>query len=669
MKNKYTIFLLYLCASTILVTGFIQIYDLSISSFQTQVNVQTEMYFHYRTNQIITLFLSIAGISILLAREGINRELKLKAYTDVTGIKNKHACLEEMSILECNNNTLNIGFAIFDLNNLKKVNDFYGHEKGDELIQSFAHLLKQAADKKYFLGRFGGDEFVVIIQNCTEEIMDTYIQRVWRLAEKYNKNVSVRLSFASGYAVSNRNHYYLMEELLQEADKKMYVNKKKMKYDTMIEDPQLSKILDDDRINAIGQDDVTGLLNYEAFLSVVKRVINLSMQDHDLAIICSDISNFRYINDTYGHKEGNNILRKYAQELKKQPFCLCASRVFSDNFACLADVTGMSSNEITALIEAFNTHFSTVINEEYKGCRLILSSGIYFIPGKDENVDIILNYANTARKYTKNSYQNILVYRDEIDQLEKKKASIINSFHSAIKNGELKVYLQAKVSCSDKNICSAEALIRWQMKDGLFCYPDEFIPFLEQTGDIIDMDFFVYEQVFSYLHHRISSQKEVIPISLNVSRAHLINPQSFLKRIKNMLLTYPIPADLIMFELTESTYIQDMKSAVSFIDELHKLNFKLSMDDFGSGYSSLKVLKDMPFDEVKFDKEFLLEMHDDNSRKILHQMMSLVKSLDKIIVCEGVENAMNVTFLEQSDCDVMQGYYYHRPVPMEELIY
>jgi len=253
--------------------------------------------------------------------------------------------------------------------------------------------------------------------------------------------------------------------------------------------------------------------------------------------------------------------------------------------------------------------------------------------------------------------------------LEKKKASIINSFHSSIKNAELKVYLQAKVSCSDKHICSAEALIRWQMKDGSFYYPDDFIPFLEQTGDIIDMDFYVYEQVFSYLHRRILAQKEVIPISLNVSRAHLIKPQVFIKRIKQMLHTYPISADLIMFELTESTYIQDMRSAIYFISELHKLNFKLSMDDFGSGYSSLKVLKDMPFDEVKFDKEFLLELYDDNSRKILHQMMSLVKSLDKTIVCEGVENAMNVTFLEQSDCDIMQGYYYHRPIPMEELIY
>ncbi|MBN7772596.1 bifunctional diguanylate cyclase/phosphodiesterase [Clostridium aminobutyricum] len=669
MKNKYTIFLLYLCAGTILITCFIQIYDLSQYPFESHMDMGSEVYFHFRFSQTITLFLSIAGVSILFAREGINRELKLKAYTDVTGIKNKHACLEEMSILECNDNTLNIGFAIFDLNNLKKVNDFYGHEKGDELIQTFAHLLKLAADKKYFLGRFGGDEFVAIIQNCTEEIMEKYIQDVKQLADKYNKSASVLLSFASGYAISTRNHYYLMEELLKEADKKMYGNKKKMKYENMVENPQLSKILDDDRINSIGRDDLTGLLNYEAFLSVVKKVINLSLEDHDLAILCSDISNFRYINDTFGHKEGNNILRQFAQELKKQSFCLCASRIFSDNFSCLIDVSGMSTDEVTALIEKFNSHFSSIINNEYKGSRLILSSGIYFVPSKDETIDNMLNYANTARKYTKTSYQNILVYRDDIDQLEKKKASIINSFQTSLQNGEFKVYLQAKVRCSDKSICSAEALIRWQMKDGTFYYPDEFIPFLEQTGDIIDMDFYVYEQIFSYLHDRQLAQKVIIPISLNISRAHLIKPLVFLERITNLLGTYPIPTDLITFELTESTYIQDMQSAAFFIDELHKLNFKVSMDDFGSGYSSLKVLKNMPFDEIKFDKEFLLELTDENSRKILLQMMSLVKSLDKVIVCEGVENAMNVNFLEQSDCDIMQGYYYHRPVPMAELVY
>ena len=668
MKNKYIIFLLYLCAGLILAIVFIQINGLSVNPLSAG-NITYQMYYQYRSSQTVTLFLAIGSVSVLFARERITRELKRKAYTDVTGIKNKHACLEEMNMLDCRDDTLNIGFAMFDLNNLKKVNDFYGHEKGDELIQSFAALLRKASNKKYFLGRFGGDEFIVIIKNFTEEIMETYISQVRELVEHYNKGRTVPLSFASGYAISTRSHYYLTEDILKEADKDMYRNKRMMKSESLMNPSQLSRILDAERISYLERDNLTGLFNHDAFLLAITKVIAQSDQSQNLALVCSDIANFRYINDTYGHQEGSQILKLFADELSAQPFCLCASRLYSDNFAFLAEFPDIPQESTADKIKEWCFDFSALINKTYRGSRIVINSGIYFIRGEKPSVEAMLNHANTARKHTKTSPFHILVYGDEMARSEKKKAEILNSFHQAIEKREFKVYLQPKVKCSDKSICGAEALIRWEKPYGNLCYPAEFIPVLEGSGDIIELDYYVYEHIFWYLHQQLEKGKTVFPISMNVSRLHLARPHDFISHIRELLEKYDVPASYLLFELTESIYIQEIYSAMIFVDGLHALGIKVSMDDFGSGYSSLELLSNLPFDEIKFDKVFLANSGDDNSRKILIHLMDLVKSMNKTIVCEGVEMQEDVILLDQCDCDIMQGYYYFRPMPLKEFKY
>jgi EAL domain-containing protein (putative c-di-GMP-specific phosphodiesterase class I) len=181
------------------------------------------------------------------------------------------------------------------------------------------------------------------------------------------------------------------------------------------------------------------------------------------------------------------------------------------------------------------------------------------------------------------------------------------------------------------------------------------------------MDFYVYETVFSFLYLHSLSNEPLIPISVNVSRVHLANVSGFLKRIRSLHNRYPIPPKFITFELTESAYIQELDSAAIFIDGLHQLGYQVSLDDFGSGYSSLKALQSMPFDEIKFDRAFLLDTAHEKENRIFLEIIKLVKNLDLSIVCEGVETAENVNLLEQSDCDIMQGYYYYKPFPLENL--
>ncbi len=378
MKNKRVVFLSYVNAAIIVLIGAMQIFILLENASLSKKNEVSKWYALSHRSHVIVLILALTAIIIFFFQLGVNRMLKKNAYTDITGIMNKHACLEQMSILDCRDSTLHIALAMFDLNNLKKVNDFYGHEKGDKLIQQFVILLRQSAEKKFFLGRFGGDEFIVIIQNCNEKLMEAFLERIRSATEAMNKLADIQISYAHGYAISTREHYYLMDELLQEADKRMYENKRMMKSGKLLEIDQISKMLDLERVGITERDNLTGMLTYDAFIATVEKVLRLYKKGTRLALICSGINNFRYINDLYGHKEGDNILKQFANELGKQPFCLCSCRLYSDNFAFLADLSQYTEEEAEEIIRLWNMQFSGMIDRSYSGSRFILKSGIYF---------------------------------------------------------------------------------------------------------------------------------------------------------------------------------------------------------------------------------------------------------------------------------------------------
>ncbi|WP_312070926.1 EAL domain-containing protein [Anaerotignum propionicum] len=667
MNKKRIVILSYINAAIIVLIGAVELYILlENATLSRQNNILKWNSLSYRSH-VAALILALTAIIIFFFQLGVNRMLKKNAYTDITGIMNKHACLEQMSILDCRDSTLHIGLAMFDLNNLKKVNDFYGHEKGDRLIQQFVILLRQSAEKKFFLGRFGGDEFIVIIQNCNVKLMEAFLERIRSATEALNKLADIQISYAQGYAISTRENYYLMDELLQEADKRMYENKRMIKSGNLLEIEQISKMLDLERVGLGERDSLTGMLTFDAFLATVEKVLRLYKEKTHLALVCTGMNHFRYINDLYGHKEGDNILKQFAYALGKEPFCLCSCRLYSDNFAFLADLSEYSEEEAEKVIQNWNTEFSQQLNSAYSGSRFVLKSGIYFIRNTNMSVEEMLTNADCARKSSFPPYHNIVVFSHEINQSIKKRWEIIHSFQSALENQEFHVYIQPKVLHADKKICSAEALIRWKNADGTFLSPDAFIPILEETGDIVEMDHYVYDKVFAYLHERKLAGKSYLPISVNVSRLHLYDLDLFWRKLHGLEEAYPIPPSLITFELTESAYIQEIDAAEKFVVGLHEKGYRVSLDDFGSGYSSLKALSPMIFDEIKFDRAFLKTDITKKEATLLLQLIKLVKSLNTAVVCEGVETAENVALLDQSQCDIFQGYFYHKPFPIEEL--
>ncbi len=235
----------------------------------------------------------------------------------------------------------------------------------------------------------------------------------------------------------------------------------------------------------------------------------------------------------------------------------------------------------------------------------------------------------------------------------------------ALKNEDIKVYYQPKIEAGSTRVIGAEALVRWEKKDGAYMYPNDFIPELEKSGRVIELDYFVYRKVFQKLRERLDAGKPVVPVSLNVSRAHLKNLAIY-DYVKELFKKYKIPPHYIEFELTESMYVDNFETFRPMIDEFRAAGGKISMDDFGSGYSSLNLLTDLPIDTLKVDKVFL--RHDtllENEKIILACVIAMAKKLKMDVICEGVETKSQSQFLSRMGCDMFQGYLYSKPIPEE----
>lgn len=247
-----------------------------------------------------------------------------------------------------------------------------------------------------------------------------------------------------------------------------------------------------------------------------------------------------------------------------------------------------------------------------------------------------------------------------------KNVNINNAIRKAIEDGEMKVFYQPKVEAGSTRVVGAEALIRWQRLEGSYVFPDDFIPELEQSGKIVDLDYFVYRTVFRKIRKRLDMGKPVVPVSVNVSRVHLRDLKIY-DYLKFLFRKYNIPPKYIELELTESMYTGDLDRFRPLIEEFRAAGGRVSMDDFGSGYSSLNLLTDLPIDTIKIDKVFL--KHDElleNEKTILGCVIEMAKRLKLDVLCEGVETLSQSRFLSKMGCDMFQGYLYAKPLPEKE---
>lgn len=418
------------------------------------------------------------------------------------------------------------------------------------------------------------------------------------------------------------------------------------------------------------KDALTGLDSYEIFLDRLQSEIDV-IGDDRIAIVYSDIKHFKYINDTYGYKVGDSLLQEFVREFtKNQNYIFCAARVYSDNFVAASRIAPdmLSNEEFREMIYQMNREREAKFREKYLNSRLQFCTGITILDKNSRSLDAetAVSNANLARKVAKEMESNSCVLFDQ-SMMEgiKREVEITSGIPKALEKKEFQVYFQPKMDTDTLDLIGAEALVRWQKPDGKFIYPDEFIPLIERSGQIVDVDYYVYREVFRFLAERLKEGKKVVPISLNVSRMHL-NRTDFLEYVESLLDEFQVPCSLIEFELTESIYLENTERALELIKGLHKLGIKVSMDDFGSGYSSLNLLSKLPIDIIKLDKVFLKEGEmQESDRIIISCVVDMAKKLHITSLCEGVETQEQCDYLKEVGCQMQQGFYFSRPVPRD----
>lgn len=418
------------------------------------------------------------------------------------------------------------------------------------------------------------------------------------------------------------------------------------------------------------KDVLTGLDRYEVFLEKLEKEIE-NVGDDRIAIVYTDIKHFKYINDTYGYKVGDSLLKDFVSAFtEKEGDILCSARVYSDNFVTANRIPadGQSNEEFRDTIYQMNLEWEAKFREKYLNSRLQFSTGISVIDKNSRSLDAetVVSNANLARKVAKEMENDCCVLFDQ-SMMEgiRREVEITSSIPKAISQRELKVYFQPKIDTDTLSLIGAEALVRWQKPDGSFVYPDEFIPLIERSGQVVDVDYYVYREVFAFLAKRLKEGGKVVPVSVNVSRVHL-NRMHILEYVKALLDEFQVPCSLVEFELTESIYLENTERALELIKGLHKMGFKVSMDDFGSGYSSLNLLSKLPIDIIKLDKVFLKEGEmQENDRIIISCVVDMAKRLKITSLCEGVETQEQCKYLKEVGCQMQQGFYFSRPIPQE----
>lgn len=426
----------------------------------------------------------------------------------------------------------------------------------------------------------------------------------------------------------------------------------------------------EDLHNALKKDALTRLPKLDEFIKYVNDSIS-SDKSMEYVIISSDIANFKYINEKYGYNTGDLLLTRFAEMIySRYKRIVSCCREFSDIFLiAIKCKKGESAEKICELVDRCNLSFLEEIKPITEDTNVAVNSGFAFVGDNAMTVSEAITGATAARKAAKDMTvlkgSRSKAYEHSMIASKAHTLEMISHCDEAIEKGQFQVYYQPKVSSDSYKIIGAEALIRWRREDGRFILPDEFIPAFENNGCIVKADYYVYEQVFRFLRERLDKGLRCVPISMNVSRVHLFNTK-LVGVIEALLERYNVPVELIEFEITENVYLDRLPAVMFTVQWLRKMNIRVSIDDFGSGYSSLDTIAKLPVTTLKMDKVFMKHSLDEKDKIVISAVVDMAKKLGMDIICEGVETEEQKQFLEEAGCDKLQGFIFSKPVTMQD---
>ena len=408
------------------------------------------------------------------------------------------------------------------------------------------------------------------------------------------------------------------------------------------------------------EDELTGIHNMVYFRNEAEKVLSYVTTDKENTIfLFFDIENFKSYNEKYGFHEGNELLIKVAHMIEDSFKGSLVSRFSDDHFVVLTRIDG-AKNIIG--------HLSGEIKKLQREVHLELKCGAYKPVGDEADVSLACDRARFACNSIKKHYDRTLrIYDKSLEDKFQLKHYIVNNIDNAIASGYIKVYYQPVVSTKNGCICGLEALARWEDPNYGLLSPGAFIEILEEYRQIYKLDQYIIEAVCRDYRDASDNKKPFAPVSLNFSRLdfELCDIVGYLCETVEK---YGVPKNFIDIEITESALTDQQDFLPNAIKNLRSFGYKVWLDDFGSGYSSLNVLKDYQFDVLKIDMKFLSGFKDnEKTRPILENIVSLTKQLKMLSLTEGVETAEQFSFLEAIGCDRAQGYLFSKPVPIETL--
>lgn len=412
-------------------------------------------------------------------------------------------------------------------------------------------------------------------------------------------------------------------------------------------------------------DPLTGAWNLNKFTMEANAFLK---QPHmrQYVVVYADIKKFKFINEAYGYAEGDRILIAFKELMTKflaedEMF----ARISSDHFLGLLRYN--SKESLLERLKFFNDQLNKIPKKGAENYKIVVITGICLLDQGLNSITTMIDRANIARQAVKSYHKSTYnFYNVEVKQRIAKEKHIEDLMEDALQNGEFIVYYQPKIDLGSHVMVGAEALVRWRRPDNMIVPPDDFVPIFEKNGFIVEMDFYVFEQVCKKIREWLDLNVHVVPISVNFSRVHL-NTISFVERLVEIVDRYRIPKGLLELELTESAFIENANALLKTFNRLKELKFLISLDDFGTGFSALKLLTELPVDVLKLDKDFLKKGQTTRREQIvLEHVVSMSQNLDIKVVSEGVETNEQADFLTKIGCHLAQGYLFARPMPIEE---
>lgn len=412
-------------------------------------------------------------------------------------------------------------------------------------------------------------------------------------------------------------------------------------------------------------DPLTLGLNFSAFKYKAQELFRRDPHSN-YVLFYSDISNFKNINDIYGFSVGDEILRRYHDSFALENKVLYA-RVNADHFVTLERYTDKASLRVACLDRLERMSLLSV--PLTGGVPLRLCAGAFCTDGDNVSlsVEAMIDRARIAQRLLKDAGKSgFLIYKEQYRQTRLEEQRMTDRMVEALRLGEFVVHLQPKFNIRSEQIVSAEALVRWRDPELGLISPMRFIPLFERNGFIKELDTYMFHQVCRLISRWRAERRPFLPVSVNVSKAQLNNPQ-FVRDYVALKNRHQVPNGALEIEFTESMFYLDIERMARVLMTFKEQGMLSSIDDFGAGYSSLNLLKDLPADTLKFDKVFFGKpCHNDRERVVIRNVIRMAMELSMHTVAEGVEHRAEVDFLREVGCELVQGYVFDRPLSVED---